>query len=516
MACSGSSHVAQPVSVTTYYLSLSGNDAAAGTSPSTAWRTLGRANRAILRPGDRLLLQGGQPFAGQLTIGPADVGSPAHPLVISSYGGGPATITSGRFGVYVHDTGGVRITELNVVGQSPVSNAWGPGQGQEPGGQPGSVATAGIYVNNDLPTDQRLAHVIIDHVYASGFGEGIAVGGVHSGAGFSDVHISDCLVSGNTDAGLETYGPQFNADSPTYANRNVTVLDVVASQNHGDPRVTSHNTGNGIVLGSVRDGRIIWSTADDNGGAGGDSTQGPTGIWAFDSTGISIEHSLSYDNQAVSKVDGNGFGLDQNTSDSVMQDNLSYGNAGPGFLIYSRLSNGAQKNNIVRYNISSDDANDGNTFNGGISIYGGTVSGIDVYQNTVVMSSASSLSAPALRLGAGIHEITIRNNVFMTDFRPVVAASQAASPAVATSQGNDYYSAAGAWSIIWGKSLQLARELAGSNLRRGSGSHENRLYPQPGPARPRPGTANEGSDERAKRGERLCSPRGLTAAGRRA
>ena len=233
-------------------------------------------------------------------------------------------------------------------------------------------------------------------------------------------------------------------------------------------------------------------------------------------TGISIEHSLSYDNQAVSKVDGNGFGLDQNTSDELMQDNLSYGNAGPGFLIYSRLSNGAQKNNIVRYNISSDDANDGNTFNGGISIYGGTVSGIDVYQNTVVMSSASSLSAPALRLGAGIHEITIRNNVFMTDFRPVVAASQAASPAVATSQGNDYYSAAGAWSIIWGKSLQLARELAGSNLRRGSGSHENRLYPQPGPARPRPGTANEGSDERAKRGERLCSPRGLTAAGRRA
>ena len=60
------------------------------------------------------------------------------------------------------------------------------------------------------------------------------------------------------------------------------MLDVVASQNHGDPRVTSHNTGNGIVLGSVRDGRIIWSTADDNGGAGGDSTQGPTGIWAFD------------------------------------------------------------------------------------------------------------------------------------------------------------------------------------------------------------------------------------------
>ena len=133
---------------------------------------------------------------------------------------------------------------------------------------------------------------------------------------------------------------------------------VVASQNQGDPGVTSHNTGNGIVLGSVRDGAIEWSTADSNGGAGGDTAQGPAGIWAYDSTDVSIEHSLSYENQTANKVDGNGFDLDQNTSDSVLQDNLSYSNAGAGFLVYSRLSNGAQRDNVVRYNISSGDAGD--------------------------------------------------------------------------------------------------------------------------------------------------------------
>src|SRR6266487_4526021 len=43
----------------TYYISPAGSDSAAGTSPTTAWRTLGRANSASLRPGDRVLLQGG-------------------------------------------------------------------------------------------------------------------------------------------------------------------------------------------------------------------------------------------------------------------------------------------------------------------------------------------------------------------------------------------------------------------------------------------------------------------------
>ena len=72
---SANSHPAvRPIASTTYYLSPSGSDAAAGISPAKAWRTLGRASRAVLRPGDRLLLEGGQQFSGQLTIGESDGG----------------------------------------------------------------------------------------------------------------------------------------------------------------------------------------------------------------------------------------------------------------------------------------------------------------------------------------------------------------------------------------------------------------------------------------------------------
>jgi hypothetical protein len=246
-----------------------------------------------------------------------------------------------------------------------------------------------------------------------------------------------------------TYGPPFDPQSPTYANQDVQVSHVVAAQNHGDPGDKTANTGNGIVLGSVRDGTISWSTADDNGGAGG-ATQGPAGIWTYDSTAIDIEHSLSYDNKTANQVDGNGFGLDQNTSDSVLQDNLSYGNDGTGYLVYSLENDSAQKNNIVRYNISSDDARDGYTFYGGISV-AGLVQNTEVYQNTVVMTSTPTGTPPLLRLGPSVHGITVRNNIFTTESDPLVEVSSDLPVSAAILQGNDYYSVTGVWQVIWGQ-----------------------------------------------------------------
>jgi hypothetical protein len=432
VACSGPPQPARRVNAgTTYYLSPSGNDAAAGTSPATAWRTVGHASRVSLRPGDRLLLQGGQQFTGQLTIGRQDAGNAARPLVIGSYGHGRATITSIGAAVYVHDTAGIDISDLDLRGKPPAGHSG-----------------AGLILYNDLPAGHRLDHVSIDDVNVSGFDNGIAFGGQNDGAGFGNVQVSNCVLSDNVDSGLESYGATFNATSPSYANQSVSVLNVVASQNHGDPQVKTHNTGNGIVLGSVHDGTIAWSTADNNGGSGGD-VQGPAGIWTYDSTDVSIEHDLSFDNRTPNRVDGNGFGLDQNTSDSLMQDNLSYGNDGTGFLVYSGLNNKAQTDNVVRYNISSADVRDASTYYGGISVIG-DVANTEVYQNTVIMTSAPSLSPPGLRLGAVIRGVTVRNNIFASNYGPVIADSSAVLPSMANLQGNDYFTAFGAWSVAWG------------------------------------------------------------------
>jgi hypothetical protein len=419
----------------TYYLSPAGNDAAKGTSPATAWRTLGHASRVALRPGDRLLLHGGSQFSGQLTIGPGDADDAAHPLAIGSYGPGMAIITSTGAAIYVHDTAGIDISDLNLVGKPPAGHSGG-----------------GLTLYNDLSAGRQLEHVTVDHVDVSGFYNGISFGGKNGGAGFGDVRISNCTLSNNIDTGLSSYGPPFNAQSPSYANWNVSVSDVTSFSNHGDPQVKTHNTGNGIVLGSVRDGTIIGSTAHDNGGSGG-GHEGPAGIWTYDSTGVDIERNLSYNNRTPNRVDGNGFGLDQNTSDSIMQRNLSHGNAGTGYLVYSPLKNNAEKDDVIQYNISSDDARDGTIFYGGITVDGIAVD-VDIRQNTVVMTPSPLLPigiyAPALRLSPGLSGANIRNNIFATNYGPVVADTVALKLTQANLEGNDYFIAFGPWSITWG------------------------------------------------------------------
>jgi hypothetical protein len=68
----------------TLHVSPAGDDSADGLSPATAW-TLARASAAVLRPGDRLLLQGGARFPGTLELGPQDAGDPARPVVIGAF-----------------------------------------------------------------------------------------------------------------------------------------------------------------------------------------------------------------------------------------------------------------------------------------------------------------------------------------------------------------------------------------------------------------------------------------------
>jgi hypothetical protein len=81
--------------VPTHYVdSQSGNDAGAGTSPGTAWRTLGRVSSAALGAGDHVLLKRGATWSGQaLTIERS--GSAGNPIVIGAYGSGAPPLIQG-------------------------------------------------------------------------------------------------------------------------------------------------------------------------------------------------------------------------------------------------------------------------------------------------------------------------------------------------------------------------------------------------------------------------------------
>ena len=415
----------------TYYVSPSGNDAASGTSPSTAWRSLSRADSAVLRPGNRLLLQGGRRFVGALTVGARDAGDASQPVLISSYGTGRATIaTSGASGIAIYDTAGVQITNLSITGTSA-----------EP------ASGAGINVYSDLGKNRKLNYIYISEVSVSGFANGIAVGGGNGATGFRNVWIRDSILYDNLDAGLQTYGPPFTS-APVYANENVHISHVTAFHNSGDPRNHAYSTGSGIILASVWNGNVSWSTAYGNGGVG-IAPEGPEGIWAYNSTAVTIDHDVSYDNRTGNRIDGNGFGLDQNTSNSFLEYDLSYGNDGAGYMLFSKLDDGLQSRNVIRFNISYGNGRDGSRRFGGINVVG-LISNTAVYQNTIVMQSGP-YGSPALILGNEIHGITIHNNVFMTRAAPIVFATATLQTSAALLQGNDYYTSSSDWLVLWGQ-----------------------------------------------------------------
>ncbi|MET9394188.1 right-handed parallel beta-helix repeat-containing protein [Streptomyces sp. NPDC006624] len=416
-----------------YYVSPQGDDDHDGRSPERAWRTLERADERAFEPGDRLLLRGDGRFPGALQLGEGEAGRADEPVVVGSYGGGRATIVADTApGISVHNTAGVEIRDLEIVG----GKATYTGQG-------------GIHVYSDRTDEKKLRHISVAGVDVSGFRIGIQIGSAGLSTGFREVRIKDSVVRNNKDIGLLTYGPATYAESPAgYAHEDVAISGVEAHHNTGDPSAHDRHTGNGIVLGSVRGGRIQDSSTHDNGAlASAEAREGPIGLWGYDSTGLLLERNRSYRNHTGSRVDGAGFGLDSNVSRSTVQYNLSYGNDGPGFHAYTSKENDAHHSNVFRFNISS---NDGRKWpdRGGLHVHGNVMHGLQVYNNTVVMTDTMR-PGPAIRLNAERGSMAFRNNILVTDGPPLVVADKAYPAARVVWQGNDYYDSAGRGTVRW-------------------------------------------------------------------
>ncbi len=80
---------------TDYYLSRqTGNDTGNGTSPKTPWKSVARVNRAMLRPGDRVLFHSGESWPEELR--PRSSGIKESPIIFTSYGQGTRPVLDGE------------------------------------------------------------------------------------------------------------------------------------------------------------------------------------------------------------------------------------------------------------------------------------------------------------------------------------------------------------------------------------------------------------------------------------
>lgn len=367
----------------TYYVSSTGSDAADGLSSATALRTVAAASKKAFHAGDVLLLQGGATFDGPLYLDASDEG-----LEVGSWGTGRATLTGhGSSAIFGYDTAALRIHDLNLVGDASAFTSKG-----------------GLSLYNDL--SNRLSSITISNVDVQGFKNGIELGAAKAGAGYAHVVITGARAHANRDAGIVTYGPTFNAAAPSFAHTDVRVDHTTADGNLGNASDTTHNTGNGIVLGSVDTGTILNSRASGN-GLLCKAPEGPVGIWTYDSRGIRIAYNVSSGNRTGGSADGDGFDLDQNVSSSVMENNSSGSNDGAGYLVYTGQSNSAQHDNIVRNNISTNDAKK-NSWYGAITV-AGHLAHTSVYGNKISTTGSAS-HAPAVAIKAGVSAVQVTRN----------------------------------------------------------------------------------------------------------
>ena len=436
---------AAPAFATTYFLRAGGDDASAGTTRATAWRTLERLNAVDLEPGDLVLLEGRAAFAGTLVIAPEDAGTRRRPVRIRSFGGGRATIDAGTGrGIFVNDAGGVRIGWLNVVGA-----------GRENGNRADGIA---FYSDVAVP-GTRFEYLRVEHVDVRGFGgAGLSLGGYATDAsgrpvktGFADVRFVRVDAHDNADAGILSYG-SYGTDVTGWAHADVLVAHCASHSNPGIPG-KSGNSGNGIVLADVDGARITRSRAWDNGWRN-DHPSGPIGIWTWDSNRVVIESNEAWGNGSLTR-DGGGFDLDGGATNGVLRRNTSHDNAGSGFLVYQFAGARPMHDNLVADNVS---VNDGRSNGGGLVVGGGAVR-TTFARNTVEIGARAS-GAPADDGPYGIHVVrdgatnvdtTFTDGVIATrDGVPLVVVPEPAHQTRLAFAGNAYDTGGAAVSIVWG------------------------------------------------------------------
>jgi len=335
-------------------------------------------------------------------------------------------------GITSYNSEGITLEHLAVVGSGSHSND-----------------SHGVQFYNDLPGDTVLGSIRVDDVRIAGFGHwGLLLGSDVGRSGYTDVRIRDVDSSSNGEGGILTWGGEPGVNS------NVRIRRSTAAFNPGRPELT-RNSGNGIVLGNVDDGAIEDSVAHDNGGAN-TASEGPVGIWAYDSSRVLIEGNESYGNRTGSAADGGGFDLDQNVTGSMVQHNYSHDNAGPGFLLAHRYDTAGSRGNVIRYNISEDDARKGS---GGALAVWGEVHDTDVYHNVVFASPPASGSISLVTVTSGatsnaeVHGVRFWNNVFLGSggVRLLdVGSSQLAAGTGLRFEGNDWWGSGGGTGFRWG------------------------------------------------------------------
>jgi hypothetical protein len=414
--------------LSTYYVSSTGSDSAAGTSPTSAWRNVSRVNSQSLKAGDTVLFEGGKTFSGNLYFPSTRSGTQASPITISSYGAGRATINSGaKPGVEIAQTSGVSLSNLNFVGNGMTANT-----------------SSGIWAHVDWASRALTGGLTVQNVDVTGYGRlGIQVTVQGTASSFSNVRVAYAKLHDNLYGGFQVTG------SAQKSNKSYTIDHVTVYNSPGD-KLNPGVTGSGIYVADVDGAKISRCVVHDTGTAGA----APVGIWAAGSNRVTIEYCESYNNHTATTTDGGGFDLDWDVSNSTVQYCYSHNNDGPGYIMAAGTH--VNDGNTFRYNVSENDGR--RNGRAGLQLWG-NVTNASIYNNVIFISATGNPGTAAFYAhdsgsnGLEPKNVQVRNNIFYTTggARIVSVTSGVAHNSTMVLAGNCYWpGAGGTFRIQWG------------------------------------------------------------------
>jgi hypothetical protein len=433
-----------------YYVKSSGDDDSAGTSISAAWETTTKVSATVFNY-DTILFNGGDTFAGTVSFDSLDSGSSISPMLITSYGTGRAIIapTGANHGIYVHNTSGYEIRNINIKGDSSFT-----------------AGQRSIYIYTTLTSGSRLPHIRVDSCNIENATNGVSVLATNtSTVGFSNVQITNCIIHQILFTGISVSGRSTGSVLGNRSHRDIYIGDCLVYNVLG----YTTNTGSGILISGTQYGTIEYCEVYNCGTGNTGTTGGPIGIMIYRSDSLIIQNCISHNNATgSSNYDGSGFDIDGGSCDCIMQYNYSYCNQGDGFLLGHFTGATTKYRNIVRYNISENDALRNNY--SGIRFWsqsGNKDSACFVYNNIIYMSTDSVISGSPCGVSLGVSSagtysnikihnniIICKNNLAAVKINPITGFKLAS---------NLYYSDADTLKFIWGSSTytSLATWIAG-------------------------------------------------------
>jgi len=377
-------------SATYYFDSQNGNDGYAGTSPTTAWRTLTKFNATTFQARDTILFRRGSVFTGLMQVHGS--GSSAYPIVINAYGtetsmpridGGGIADAVLMSGVDYWEINNLEVTNLSTTRPTYRRN--------------------GVHL---LSTGNTRHHIYVKGLYVHDVNGNLTKGGIEgcgiffNGGVFDDLLIENCHVVRTDRNGI--------CQESGSRSTNVIIRGNLLEDIGGDC-IKLWGTNHGLVEHNVVRGghmRCLDLAA---------------GIWPFSSDSCVFQFNEVSGMKTC--ADGMAFDVDYITRGTVFQYNYSHDNEG-GFMLICAPGTSYCDDFTIRYNISQNDGISAANYvrppgmqgydQGDIFLLGGKGTNGRIYNNTFFVPSTKNIRMIQSQEwdGGRVANLTFSNNIF--------------------------------------------------------------------------------------------------------